>query len=90
MVANPIARGSVQALSGISSFVAINYSVSDVTLATVCRGIVCSTSGTLVCRMEDDAADVTLFLNAGQIYPYRIKIVRNSGTTASMGLYAGY
>lgn len=40
--------------------------------------------------MEDDAADVTLFLNAGQIYPYRIKIVRQSGTTASMGLYAGY
>jgi len=90
MVANPISRSSTQALTGFSSFVAVNYSGGDVTLTTVCRGVVCSTSGTLVCRMEDDSADVTLYLNAGQPYPYRIKIVRNSGTTASMGLYAGY
>jgi hypothetical protein len=90
MVANPISRGSTQALTGFSSLIAVDYSSTDVTLTTVCRGVVCSTAGTLVCRLEDDSADVTLYLNAGQPYPYRIKIVRHTGTTASMGLYAGY
>jgi hypothetical protein len=90
MVANPIARGSVQSLGGLTSFVALDYSAADVTLARIPRSIVCSTSGTLVCRMVDDTADVTLFLNAGQVYPYQVSIVRKTGTTASMGLYAGY
>jgi len=90
MVANPIARGSVQSLGGVTSFVAIDYSGADVTLTRIPRGIVCSTAGTLVCRMADDTTDTTLFLNAGQIYPYAISIVRKIGTTSSMGLYAGY
>lgn len=90
MAANPIAKGSIQELGGISSMVAIDYSVSDATLAVIPRSIHVNADGTAVVRLEDDSADVTLVLNAGQFYPYRVKIVRNSGTTASMGLKACY
>ena len=69
---------------------AINYSAGDATLAVIPRAIHVNVDGTAVVRLEDAAADSTLVLNAGQVYPYRVKIVRNSGTTASMGIYACY
>lgn len=90
MVANPIAKGSTAALGGISSMVAIDYSAGDAALAVVPRAIHVNVDGTAVVRLEDASADSTLVLNAGQVYPYRVKIVRNSGTTASMGIYACY
>lgn len=90
MVANPIARGTIQELGGISKVVAVDYSVSDVTLAVVPRAIHVNAAGTAIVRFEDDSTDSTIVLNAGQMYPYRIKIVRNSGTTASMGIKALY
>lgn len=90
MAANPVAKGSIQELGGISSMVAIDYSAGDATLAVIPRAIHVNVAGTAVVRLEDATADSTLVLNAGQVYPYRVKIVRNSGTTASMGIYACY
>lgn len=90
MVANPIAKGTIQELGGISRMVAIDYSSADVTLAMVARAIHVNADGTAVVRLEDDSADATLILKAGQVYPYRVKIVRNNGTTANMGLKACY
>ena len=90
MVANPIAKGTIQELGGISRMVAIDYSSADATLSVIPRAIHVNTNGTAVVRLEDDSSDVTLILNAGQVYPYRVRIVRNSGTTAGMGLKACY
>jgi hypothetical protein len=90
MVANKTSRSSVEFLAGIQDMIAIDYSGGDVTLARVSRSLGCNVSGTVVMRLEGGSADVTRYMNAGQDYPWNVKIVRNSGTTASMGLYAGY
>lgn len=90
MVANPIAKGTIQELGGISSMVAIDYSAGDATLAVIPRAIHVNVAGTAVVRFEDDSSDSTIILNAGQMYPYRIEIVRNVGTTANMGIKACY
>lgn len=90
MVANKVSRNSVEFLAGIQSMIAVDYSGGDVTLARVSRGLSCNVSGTVVMRLEADGADVTRYMNAGQDYPWNVKIIRNSGTTASMGIYACY
>lgn len=90
MVGNIVARGSVEALSGLRSMVAIDYSGGDVTLAVTSRSLSSNTGGTVVMRLSGDSADVTRYMNPGQDYAWHVKIIRNSGTTASMGLYAGY
>lgn len=90
MAANPISKNSVASLGGASSMVAADYSSGDHTFAVVPRGIHVNAAGTAVVRLEDDTADRSLVLNAGQLYPYRVHIVRNSGTTASMGIFGIY
>lgn len=90
MVANPISKGSIENVSGASKMVAADYSSADYTFATVPRGIHVNTGGTAVVRLEEDSADRTLVLNGGQTYVYRVKIIRNSGTTASMGIFGIY
>lgn len=90
MVANTISKSSVQYLSGLTSMVAVDYSAGDATLAKVSRSLSCNVEGTVVMRLADDSADVTRYMMAGIDYPWAVKIVRNSGTTASMVIYAGY
>lgn len=90
MVANPISKNSIAAIGGASSMLAADYSSGDHTFTTVPRGIHVNVGGTAVVRLEDDTADRTLVLNAGQLYPYRVKIIRNSGTTAGMGIFGIY
>ncbi len=56
-------------------------------LAQITRAIYTGTGGTLVCTLQDDSSDVTFSsLPAGAILPVRIKRVKATGTTASMGL----
>lgn len=56
-------------------------------LAEPTRAIYTGTGGTLVCILLDDSAEVTFAnLPSGCILPCRIKRVKATGTTASMGL----
>jgi hypothetical protein len=91
MVANVKSKSSIESLAGISSMVAVDYSGGDVVLARISRTLSCNVSGTVVLIMEDDGSTTsTRFMNAGQDYPWRVKTVKNSGTTVGMGIYAGY
>ena len=90
MVANPVARNSIEFLAGIRDMVAVDYSGGDATLAKVSRTLSCNVAGTVVMRLEGGSSDVTRVMQAGVDYAWNVKIVRNSGTTASMGIYAGY
>lgn len=90
MVAKPVSRSSVEYLAGLTSMVAVDYSAGDATLTRSSRSLSCNTAGTVVMRMEGDTADITRYMLAGVDYPWSVKIVRNSGTTASMGIVAGY
>lgn len=49
----------------------------------VTRGFMVNVAGNVAVRFADDSADVTLTLLAGVVYPFRIKYVRVSGTTAT-------
>lgn len=89
MVANAISRSSVEYLAGLTGMVAIDYSVSDVTLARASRSLSCNTSGTVVLVMADGTTP-TRYMLAGVDYAWSVKGVTKAGTTASMGLYAGY
>lgn len=90
MVANTVSPNSIQSLGGLDAMVAVDYSGGDVTLDVVSRSLSCNTSGIVVMRLAGQSVDVTRYMNAGQDYPWHVKIVRNSGTTASMGIVAGY
>lgn len=90
MVANSISRSSIQYQSGLTSDIAVDYSGGDVNLAKVCRSLSCNVAGTVVLRFADDAVDVTRYMLAGVDYAWAIKTIRNVGTTAGMGINAGY
>lgn len=90
MVANPVSKNSIQYIAGLTRSVAVDYSSSDVTLTVISRSLSCNVAGTVVLRMADDTADITRYMQAGIDYPWAVKIVRNSGTTAGMGINAGY
>jgi hypothetical protein len=53
------------------------------------RGIMVTAAGTVSCRFEDDSSDVTITVQAGVLYPFAIRAVRVTGTTATgiFGLY---
>ncbi|MBT1154362.1 hypothetical protein J1C56_02025 [Aminobacter anthyllidis] len=53
------------------------------------RAITCTGDGTAAIRFADSAADVTVSLVAGTVYPYAITSCRITGTTATgiVGLY---
>lgn len=58
---------------------------SDLALTT--RAIYTGSGGTLVCILCDDSAEVTFTaLPAGAVLPIRIRRIKATGTTASMGL----
>ena len=90
MVAKTVSKGSIEFLGGLTDMVAVDYSGGDATLTRPSRSLSCNVAGTVVLRMENGSADVTRYMNAGQDYPWNVRIVRNSGTTASMGIVAGY
>lgn len=90
MVANPVSRTSIQYISGLTKSVAVDYSSGDATLAVISRSLSCNVAGTVVLRMADDTVDITRYMQAGIDYPWAVKVVRNAGTTAGMGLNAGY
>lgn len=89
MVASPKSRSSIENLSGLSGMVACDYSGTDVALAQVSRSLSCNTAGTVVLVMEDGTTP-TRYMQAGIDYPWRVKGITKIGTTASMGIYAGY
>ncbi|KAA3527061.1 hypothetical protein GOZ96_04805 [Agrobacterium vitis] len=92
MAANPIATSSVENLSGASSMVDADYSSADYTFPVIPRAIHVNAAGTAVVTLEGEISSVThaLVLNAGQTYPYRVKTIKNSGTTAGMGIRGIY
>lgn len=90
MVANPISKTSIEYISGLTRSVAVDYSGGDVTLAVVSRSLSCNVAGTVVLRMANDTADITRYMLAGVDYPWAVKTVKNAGTTAGMGINAGY
>lgn len=49
-------------------------------LARVPRGIMVGTAGTVTFRCIDSAADVAIPLEAGQIYLFAVKWLRDTGT----------
>lgn len=66
------------------SATALNIGGGDQQLSVYARYFYCSANGNLVCRLADDAADVTFTgMVAGATYPISISIVRASGTTVS-------
>jgi hypothetical protein len=57
-------------------------------LARVPRGIMVDAAGTVTFRCIDSAADVAIPLNAGEIYLFAVKWLRDTGTTPNVfGVY---
>jgi hypothetical protein len=85
--ANPISKSSTAWLGPASGAVAITPDATATFTPT--RGIICAVAGTVAAKFSDTAADVSLTLTAGTIYPFSIVAVRITGTTAT-GLVALY
>lgn len=85
--ANPISKSSTAWLGPASGAVAITPDATATFTPT--RGIMCAAAGTVACKFADTAADVSLTLLAGTIYPFSIVAVRITGTSATgiVGLY---
>lgn len=85
--ANPISKSSTAWLGPASGAVAITPHASDTFTPT--RGIICAADGTVAAKFADTAADVSLTLTAGVVYPFSIVAVRITGTSATgiVGLY---
>ncbi|MGR9413157.1 spike base protein, RCAP_Rcc01079 family [Rhizobium leguminosarum] len=85
--ANPISKSSTAWLGPASGAVAITPDATATFMPT--RGIMCSGAGTIAAKFSDTAADVSLTLTAGVVYPFSIVAVRIAGTSAT-GLVAFY
>ena len=53
---------------------------ADLVLDFVSKGLRCAEAGTLICRLQDDSADLTLALAAGEQLALRIERVRLAST----------
>ena len=82
-----IGRNTIENLGAARDGVAITPHASDEIQET--RAIMVNGDGDVVVRFAQSAADVTMTLTAGQIYPFGIIAVRDTGTTATgiVGLY---
>lgn len=80
-------RGSVGSLGPATYGEDITPHATNTFVAT--RAITCSGDGTIAARFKGSAADVSLTLIAGQVYPYSLIAIRVTGTTATgiVGLY---
>jgi hypothetical protein len=87
MAANPISKSSVAWLGPASDCVAITAHDTDEITPT--RGFMVNGAGNVAVRFTDSSADVTLTLLAGTYYPYSIKAVRATSTTAT-GIHGFY
>lgn len=52
-------------------------------LTTVTRGLMVNVAGDVAVIFNEDTASVTLTLQAGVVYPFRVKQVLLTGTTAT-------
>lgn len=87
MVANSISRSSTQWLGPATDGVAVTPHATNEITPT--RGIACAAAGTAAVRFADSTADVSIQMEAGQVYGYSIRAVRITGTTAT-GIVALY
>ena len=87
MAANRIARGSIEWIGPASDAVAITP--HDTNEITPTRGLLVNVAGDVACRFTDSSADVTLTLLAGVYYPFSVRAVRSTSTTATgiVGFY---
>lgn len=91
MVANRTSKNNVAVLAGTSRQVVIDYSGGDAVLAEVSRGLGVNVDGTVAMTLEDAPTTVvTRTVVAGMDYAWRVHTIKNSGTTAGLGLYALY
>lgn len=74
--------------SGVRRQIAVDYSSGNVALART-NGLACNVEGTVV-FLDAAGNTVTRFMEPGRDYPWEVTQVNNSGTTASMGIYALY
>jgi hypothetical protein len=61
----------------------LDVSSTDQTPTDLPNGFHCSAAGDVVGQLDQDQADRTFTLLAGVCYPYRFRIVRKTGTTAT-------
>jgi hypothetical protein len=61
----------------------INYSGGDQALTVAGRGVHIDTAGALKVDMVDGTTVTFATLNAGQFYPYRIRKIYQTGSTAA-------
>lgn len=87
MAANPISKNSIAWIGPITNAVAVTPHATDVITPT--RGLVANVAGDVAAIFADATDPVTLTLNGGQVYPYSVKAVRVTGTTAT-GIFALY
>lgn len=69
--------------SPITRFIAFTKSDTDNELELV-RGFHCNASGYAKCVLENDTTAVIIYVSAGVYYPYRVKRLYNTGTTAEI------
>ncbi|PZU22217.1 MAG: hypothetical protein DI589_12090 [Shinella sp.] len=87
MTANPIGKNTVENLSGASKTELADYSSADYNFTVTTRAIHVNVDGTASVVFEGDGATArSLVLVGGVTYPYRLKTIKNSGTTAGMGI----
>lgn len=86
MTANPIGKNTVENLSGASKTELADYSSADHDFSVTTRAIHVNVDGTAVVVFEGDSTTRSLVLVGGMTYPYRLKTIKNSGTTAGMGI----
>jgi hypothetical protein len=78
-----IAGSNTSASDPAMGAVAISYGSGNQTLATYSRGIYIGTAGNLAVTMLD-GNDVTFEnLAAGQVYPFAVKVIKQTGSTAA-------
>lgn len=82
-----VTRSNPSAVSGANDAVAITPHASNTFESTA--AITATGSGTAAVRFRYATADVTVQLEAGQVYPYQIVACRVTGTTAT-GIVALY
>jgi len=95
-VADPPVVSSVPDLNISASVVGsetLNYSAADATPSRgggVTRALYLEVAGTVKCTFADGTVDTLVGLAAGMWHPMAITLLWKVGTTASLGIHAGY
>lgn len=75
--------GSSGATDPVTGAVAINYSGGDQVLSTTSRGLYIGTAGNLAVVMQDLSEVTYNNLAAGVVYPFAVRTIRQTGSTAA-------